>query len=212
MRHRRTNAPPKRRERVNREITAPKVRLIHTKEGDAVVSLKEALKRAEAEGLDLVEIVPNANPPVCKIIDYGKYAYQKDKKKKEAKKHQRVMHLKEIKMRPKTDVHDYNFKVKHVRQFIEAGDRVKITIRFKGREMAFLGAGRKQLDKVIADTQDLAKIESMPKVEDRNMIMVLVPLKDKKDKPAKPIAEKAKNNSNRNKDITNAKIKNPSRD
>ena len=178
LRQRRTFRPlSKRKERVNKEITAPKIRLADVEGNNAVVTLNEALQRASEQNLDLVEIAPNARPPVCKIINYGKYSYQQDKKKKEAKKKQRVMHLKEIKMRPKTDVHDYNFKVKHVRQFIQTGNRVKITIRFRGREMSFLEAGRIQIDKVIADTKDIAKIESMPKVEDRNMIMVLVPLK-----------------------------------
>ncbi len=182
--------PFKRKEKVNKEIMAPKVRLSEVEGEGAVVTIEEALKMASEESLDLVEIAPNARPPVCKIIDYGKYSYQQDKKKKEAKKKQRVMHLKEIKMRPKTDVHDYNFKVKHIKQFIVSGDRVKITIRFKGREMSFLEAGRAQLDKVVVDTKDIAKIESMPTVEGRNMIMVLVPLKDKStNKPDLPKKE-----------------------
>lgn len=189
MRRRRINQPLKRKERINQAITASKVRLVEGESRDTVLTIQEALERAQDAGLDLVEITGNANPPVCKIIDYGKYTYQQNKKKKEAKKNQRVMHLKEIKMRPKTDVHDYNFKVKHVRQFIQSGDRVKITVRFKGREMAFLEAGRKQLDKVVVDTQDIAKIESMPKVEARTMIMVLVPLKDNQNKPVKEIKE-----------------------
>ena len=109
------------------------------------------------------------------IIDYGKYLYQQNKKRKEQKKNQKIVHLKEIKMRPKTDVHDYRFKVKHVRDFLAAGDRVKITVKFRGREMAFQQSGRDQLDKVVVDTQDVGKIEAFPKMEGRQMTMVLVP-------------------------------------
>ena len=179
MRQRRNQRPPKKnKENINEEITAPEVRLVGP-EGEAigVLPIKEALTMAGEQELDLVEISANAVPPVCKIIDYGKYIYQQDKKKKEAKKNQKIVHLKEIKMRPKTDVHDYNFKVKHVREFVESGDRVKITIRFRGREMAFQENGRVQLEKVVADTEDIAKVESLPKMEGRQMTMVLVPKK-----------------------------------
>lgn len=164
--------------KVNDKIRAREVRCVDS-EGEmiGVLTLSEALERAQEEGLDVVEISPGANPPVCKIIDYGKYKYQQEKKKKEAKKNQKVVHLKEIKMRPKTDVHDYNFKVKHVKEFLENGDRVKITVRFKGREMAYVENGRAQLLKVVEDTNELAKIEIPPKLEGRNYTMVLVPLK-----------------------------------
>ena len=151
--------------------------MVDEKGSAVLLSLQEALWQAKEQDLDLVEISPHADPPVCKIINYGKYAYQQQKKKKQNKKSQHVMHLKNIKMRPKTDVHDYNFKVRHVKEFIESGDRVKITIKFRGREMSFLKMGHDQLDKVVEDTKDIAKIESRPKMEGRNMIMVLVPNK-----------------------------------
>ena len=180
MRYKRTQRPRQQRDRINSDITASEVRLIDENDAQVgIVSIKDALFRARNVGLDLVEIATTAKPPVCKIIDFGKYNYQQSKKKKENKKNQKVMHLKEIKMRPKTDVHDYKFKVKHIIEFINAGNRVKITIKFRGREMAFLNTGREQLNKVVEDTKDIAKVESMPKVEGKNMIMVLVPNKDK---------------------------------
>ena len=167
--------------RSNHEITAKEVRLLD-EEGEmiGVVSVREALKQAEEQDLDLVEISASSKPPVCRIIDYGKFIYQE--KKKEAKKTNKVVHLKEIKMRPKTDVHDYNFKVKHVRQFIEHGDKVKITIRFKGREIAFIDFGKKQIDKVIADTKDIAKVEVNPRMEGKNLFMILAPTVNKESK------------------------------
>jgi len=163
---------------INNGIPAREVRVV-MENGDmvGVLPLDEALKRAHEEGLDLVEISPQADPPVCKIIDFGKYNYQQEKKKKEAKKHQKIIHLKEIKMRPKTDVHDYNFKVKHVREFLGNGDRVKITIKFRGREMVHTDGGKIQLDKVMQDTSDIGKVEIPPRLEGRNMHMTLVPIK-----------------------------------
>ena len=164
--------------RVNQSIEASNVRLIDDAgEMTGVKSLADALKMAREAGLDLVEISPQSTPPVCKIIDYGRFLYQREKKKKEAKKHQHTVQLKEIKMRPKTDVHDYNFKVRHVRSFLKNGDKVKLTIRFKGREMAFVDLGNKQIDRVIEDTKDLGKVESKPKMEGRTLFMVLSPLK-----------------------------------
>ena len=164
--------------RVNQSIEAPNVRLIDDAgEMTGVKSLADALKMAREAGLDLVEISPQSTPPVCKIIDYGRFLYQREKKKKEAKKHQHTVQLKEIKMRPKTDVHDYNFKVRHVRSFLKNGDKVKLTIRFKGREMAFVDLGNKQIDRVVEDTKDLGKVESKPKMEGRTLFMVLSPLK-----------------------------------
>lgn len=166
----------RRKERLNGEIQASQVRLGEPVDGlSGVVATTVAIDKAKELDLDLVEITANADPPVCKIIDYGKFLYQQDKKRKEQKKNQKVMHLKEIKMRPKTDVHDYQFKVKHVREFLAAGDRVKITVKFRGREMAFQQSGKAQLDKVVADTLDIGKVESFPKMEGRQMIMVLVP-------------------------------------
>jgi len=142
-----------------------------------VLAISKALETAAQAGLDLVEISPNAEPPVCKIIDYGKYTYQVEKKKKEAKKTQKIVHLKEIKLRPKTDVHDYNFKIKHAKEFLAAGDRVKITVRFKGREMAYIDNGKERLNQIIADTVGIAKPDGLPRMEGRNLSVTLVPIK-----------------------------------
>jgi translation initiation factor IF-3 len=130
---------------------------------------------AENEGLDLVEISPNATPPVCKIIDYGKFKYQQAKKVQEAKKHQTVIHVKEVKLRPVTDDHDFDFKVRHVLRFLEHGDKAKITVMFKGREMAYANQGRAMLERVIQAVKDVAEVELRPKMEGRNMYMILIP-------------------------------------
>ncbi len=164
--------------RINRDIKANEIRLIDEKgEMIGVIKIEEGLKKADESGLDLVEISPNAKPPVCKIIDYGKYLYQIEKKKKEAKKNQKVVHLKEIKLRPKTDIHDYNFKVKHIKEFLKSGNKVKVTVKFRGREMAFMAVGKEQLDKVIADTAELGKPDSSPRLEGRNLNLTIIPKK-----------------------------------
>ncbi|HMB00448.1 MAG TPA: translation initiation factor IF-3 [Spirochaetota bacterium] len=164
--------------RLNEKITAPNVRcIIDNGNNLGVMPVKEALSRAKDEGLDLVEISPSANPPVCKIIDYGKYIYKQKKKKKEAKKNQKIVHLKEIKMRPKTDIHDYNFKVKHAKEFIAKGDRVKFTIRFRGREMNHTETGFTKLNKIMEDMNEVAIVDSKPKMEGRNIFMTIVPRK-----------------------------------
>ncbi|MFH1654090.1 MAG: translation initiation factor IF-3 [Pseudomonadota bacterium] len=167
--------------RINRQIRVPEVRLIGA-EGEqlGVFITSEAFRRAEDLGLDLVEICPTSRPPVCKIIDYGKYKYEQDKKKHEQKKHQVVVKLKEIKLRPVTDEHDFQTKLKHVRRFLEEGDKVKITMRFRGREMAHLEIGRKLMDELKQRVQDICKIEQDAKVEGRQMFMLLVPLKSPK--------------------------------
>lgn len=139
----------------------------------------EAVKRAEAEGLDLVEIAPTAKPPVCKIMDYGKHKYEESKKKQQAKKQQAVVHLKEIKMRPSTDEHDFQVKLKHVKRFLEDGDRVKITIRFRGREMAHKDLGQKRMERVMEDVKELAEVFQTPRMEGRMMHMLLQPVKKK---------------------------------
>ncbi|MBN8217722.1 MAG: translation initiation factor IF-3 [Spirochaetes bacterium] len=164
--------------RINRYISAPEVRVV-LEEGEmlGVLPIQEALKKAEEAGLDLVEISPTAQPPVCKIIDFGKFNYQQEKKQKEARKHSKVVQNKEIKLRPKTDVHDYNFKVKHIREFLEDGNRVKVTVKFKGREMAYTENGRKQLEKIIVDIADVGKIEVPPRLTGRNYDMTLTPTK-----------------------------------
>ena len=162
--------------RINDEIRVPRVLLIAQngeKQGELPTSA--ALEAAEEAGLDLVEIVPNANPPVCKILDYGKFKFQEQKKKNEARKRQKVVELKEIKLRPNIDIHDYEVKAKSMHRFFEEGDKVKVTLRFRGREMAHPELGMKLLLKVKADFDEVAKVEYEPRMEGRQMIMILAP-------------------------------------
>jgi translation initiation factor IF-3 len=140
-----------------------------------IVPTSEALKRAEDYGLDLVEVSPNSRPPVCRIMDYGKYKYEASKKDKLAKKKQHVFQLKEMRYRPKIDEHDYQFKTKHVREFLESGSKVKAFVLYRGREMAHIELGRKILDRLVEDMSDIAVVDSPPKLEGRNMNMVLSP-------------------------------------
>jgi translation initiation factor IF-3 len=140
-----------------------------------VTGLREALQAAEEAGLDLVEISPNADPPVCKILDYGKFKYEASKKKNEAKKKQKVIEVKEIKLRPNIDDHDYEIKMKNVRRFLEEGDKVKITLRFRGRELAHQELGMKVLERVRAEMDPESKVEQLPKLEGKQMVMVLAP-------------------------------------
>ena len=137
----------------------------------------EAIKRAEELGLDLVEISPHANPPVCKIMDYGRYKYEQSKKKHEQKKKQTVVHIKEIKMRAATDEHDFQTKLRHVKRFLEDGNKVKISIRFRGREMAHTDLGRERMQKVADEVKELGQVEAFPKMEGRQLFMMLAPLK-----------------------------------
>ncbi|WP_337998091.1 translation initiation factor IF-3 [Oleispirillum naphthae] len=169
-------APSREGPRVNEEITAQSIRLIDA-EGEqvGVVSRDEALNRAFAAGLDLVEISPNAEPPVCKILDYGKFKYEIQKKRAEAKKKQKVIEIKEIKVRPNIDDNDYNIKMRSVRRFLEEGDKVKVTLRFRGRELAHQELGVKVLDRIRDEVADLAKVEQYPRMEGRQMIMVIAP-------------------------------------
>ncbi len=150
-------------------------------EGDAlgIMTIGDALAKAEASMLDLVEIAPTADPPVCRIMDYGKFKYEKSKKAKEAKKKQHVMHLKEIKLHPKTDEHDFNFKMDHARKFLLKGDRVKATVVFRGREITHLDFGQEILSRLNTSLEDLATIEIAAKMEGRNMISIYVPDKIK---------------------------------
>lgn len=141
-----------------------------------VVSIDEALKRARSAGIDLIEVSPNAEPPVCKILDSGKYKYEAQKRKAEAKKKQKVVQIKEIKMRPGIDQHDYDVKMRNVVKFINNGDKVKITLRYRGREMAHQDLGMDVLQRVKEDTLEIAKVEHQPKMEGRQMIMILGPL------------------------------------
>jgi len=140
-----------------------------------VVSLREALDMAVEVGLDLVEVSPNADPPVCKILDFGKYKYEIQKKKNEARKKQKVIDIKEIKLRPNIDDNDYNIKMRNMRQFLTDGDKVKVTLRFRGREMAHQELGYKLLDRVKTDTAKIAKVEQEPRFEGRQVVMVLAP-------------------------------------
>ncbi|WP_041785368.1 translation initiation factor IF-3 [Rhodospirillum centenum] len=162
--------------RINREINVRSVRLID-QNGDmvGVVSLRDALIAAEEAGLDLVEVSPNADPPVCKILDYGKFKYEAQKKANEARKKQKIIEVKEVKLRPNIDDHDYDIKMRNMRRFLEEGDKVKVTMRFRGREMAHQDLGMVILVKVRDTLEDLAKVEQMPKLEGKQMIMVLAP-------------------------------------
>ena len=139
------------------------------------MSAREALIRAYDVGLDLVEISPNAVPPVCKILDYGKYKYEQQKKANEARKKQKVVEIKEIKVRPNIDDHDYDVKMKQMKNFIGEGDKVKVTLRFRGREMAHQELGVKVLERIRSDLTELVKVEQMPKLENRQMVMVISP-------------------------------------
>jgi translation initiation factor IF-3 len=162
--------------RINEEIRSREVQLIDqdgTNHG--VVEFRAAMALATQAGLDLVEIAPNSVPPVCKILDFGKYKYQAQKKAAEARKKQKVVEIKEIKLRPMIDDHDYDVKMRSMRRFFEEGDKVKVTLRFRGREMAHQELGTQLLERVRTDTATLAKVEQEPKFEGRQMIMVLAP-------------------------------------
>jgi len=168
--------PQKDGPRTNREIRAREVQLIDQEgRNQGVVQIADALQQAEDAGLDLVEIVPNATPPVCKILDYGKFRFLEQKKAAEARKKQKVVEIKEIKLRPGIDDHDYETKMKAVRRFFEEGDKVKITLRFRGREMAHQDIGFRLLERVRNETAPIAKVEAAPSMEGRQMIMVLAP-------------------------------------
>ena len=170
-------APPTRDgPRVNDEIRAPQVRLIDAEgEMQGVMSARDAWLRAQAVVLDLLEISPNADPPVVKILDFGKYKYELQKKKNEAKKKQKVIEIKEIKMRPTIDDHDYDVKMRSMHRFFDEGDKVKVTLRFRGREMAHQHLGMELLGRIQKDVEPIAKIEQSPKTEGRQMMMVLAP-------------------------------------
>ena len=170
-------APPvKDGPRMNQDIRAPRVLLIdQSGEKQGVMPTSSAMEAAEEAGLDLVEIVPNADPPVCKIMDYGKFRFQEQKKKAEARKRQKVVELKEIKLRPNIDTHDYEVKTKAMHRFFGEGDKVKVTLRFRGREMAHPELGMKLLQKVQEDFDEIAKVEYSPRMEGRQMIMILAP-------------------------------------
>ncbi len=163
---------------MNDRIRAPQVRLVGSDGAQiGIVPIDDALRRARDLDLDLVEVAPMAQPPVCRIMDYGKYKYERDVRQKEARKKQTRVEVKEIKMRPKIDRHDYGTKKGHVERFLKAGARVKVTIMFRGREMAHTELGRRLLDRLTEDLKELATVEAYPKLDGRNMVMVLAPVK-----------------------------------
>ena len=166
--------------RLNEEITTPQVRLLGP-EGEqlGVVSIRDALAQADEAELDLVEIAPTAAPPVCRIMDYGKFKYQEAKRQHEAKLKQKQVQVKEVKLRPGTDENDYQIKLRNLKRFLEEGDKCKVTLRFRGREMAHQEFGLRQLERVKADLEELGQVEQMPKMEGRQMIMVIAPKKSR---------------------------------
>ena len=163
--------------KANERIRALEVQVISS-DGKNLGTLRtqEAINIAKQKGLDLIEISPNANPPVCKIIDIGKYKYDLQKKANKAKKKQKIISLKEIKLRPVTEIHDYNFKIKNAQRFLEKGDKVKFTVRFKGREMQHTHLGDKLMERIISDTSTYGKVEIWPKFEGKQIIMIVQPL------------------------------------
>ena len=163
--------------RSNNRISSPEVQVIGSDgENLGVLNTNEAISMAKNQGLDLIEIAANANPPVCKIMDMGKYKYDLQKKANQAKKKQKIVSLKEIKLRPGTEAHDYNFKIKNAKKFITKGDKVKFTVKFKGREMQHTQLGKDLMNRIIEETKDIAKVESQPKFEGRQMVMIIQPI------------------------------------
>lgn len=179
--------------RLNEEITAPQVRLVGPEsEQLGVVSIRDALAQAEEAELDLVEIAPTAVPPVCRIMDYGKFKYQEAKRQHEAKLKQKQVQVKEVKLRPGTDENDYQIKMRNMVRFLGEGDKVKVTLRFRGREMSHQEFGMRQLERVKADLENIGAVEQMPKMEGRQMVMVIAPVK-KAPAAAKPKAKEEHN-------------------
>jgi len=163
--------------KANERIRAKEVQVISSEGKNlGTIATHEAINMAKQEGLDLIEISPNANPPVCKIIDIGKYKYDQQKKANKAKKKQKIINLKEIKLRPVTEIHDYNFKLKNANKFLSKGDKVKFTVQFKGREMQHTNLGHKLMDRIIKDTSSLGKVEVRPKFEGKQIIMIVQPV------------------------------------
>ena len=161
---------------MNNQIGAAKVRVIGSAGKQiGIMSKADALLLAQQEGLDLVEVAPDSKPPVCRIIDYGKYRYKQSKRAKEARKKQHVTHIKELKVRPKIEDHDFQFKLKHAREFLSSGNKVKLTVRFRGREMTHVQFGEKILERMAGELSDIATIERETKFEGRNMVMILGP-------------------------------------
>jgi translation initiation factor IF-3 len=161
---------------INWDIRAPEVRVIDP-EGKqlGILAVKEAIRIAEERGLDLVEVSPNSQPPVCRIMNYGKYKYQQSKRTQEARKHQTVIQIKEVKVRPRTEEHDFQFKLRHVKRFLDEGNKVKISILFRGREIAHPEFGKEMLNRFIEGVKDGMVIEQFPRLEGRNMVMIMAP-------------------------------------
>ncbi|MBS1050004.1 translation initiation factor IF-3 [Gluconobacter japonicus] len=169
-------APTREGPRVNEEIRVPQVRLIDEEgEMQGVMTTRDALMRAFSVGLDLLEISPTAVPPVVKILDYGKFKYEQQKKKNEARKKQKIIEIKEVKVRPGTGEHDFQTKLKAINSFLDDGDKVKVSLRFKGREMAHQELGAKMMERIRAEVEEKAKVEQMPRMENRQMLMVIAP-------------------------------------
>ncbi|HMM52182.1 MAG TPA: translation initiation factor IF-3 [Burkholderiaceae bacterium] len=176
----RSIATAERAHRINGEINAPEVRLVGVEnEPLGIVSLREAMRMAEEAEVDLVEIAPQASPPVCRLMDYGKFKYQEQKRQHDARLKQKVIQVKEVKFRPGTDEGDYAVKLRNLRRFLEEGDKAKVTLRFRGREMAHQEFGVRLLERVRNDLEELAVVEQMPRLEGRQMIMVISPRKKK---------------------------------
>jgi translation initiation factor IF-3 len=161
---------------INWGIRAPEVRVIGSDGTQVgVVPLKEAMRIAEEQGLDLVEVAPNATPPVCRIMNYGKYKYQQSKRTHDARKHQTVIHVKEVKLRPRTEEHDFEFKLRHAKRFLTEGNKVKVSVLFRGREMAYPEHGRELINRFIDGIKELVVVEQPPRLEGRNMVTILAP-------------------------------------
>lgn len=178
--------------RINSQIRVPKVRLVVEGSGIEVLDTRDALKLAEEQGLDLVEVSPDQDPPVCKIIDYGKYKYEQQKKKKDQAKNQHVIHIKEIKLKPKIGDHDYEIKRNQTLAFLDKGDKVKVSLRFRGREITHPELGMALMNRLTEDVKEVGQIETTPRMEGRQIIMVLTPMKKKVHKADEPTRKEDK--------------------
>lgn len=176
---RRDYAAPTNRVNVNSDIRADTVRVVDPEGEHGIYPLGEALALAESRQLDLVEISPNADPPVCKIIDYGKFRYEQQKREKEQRKKSHSIQLKEVRFRPHTDTHDFDFKTKHARDFLEHGDKVRAYVQFRGRDIIYKDHGKEMLDRFVEELSDVAKVDQAPRMEGRRMAVILTPIKKK---------------------------------
>ncbi|MCE9597250.1 MAG: translation initiation factor IF-3 [Spirochaetia bacterium] len=191
MQHHKSRPPSSKDPRINRQITNPKVRLVVDGKGTEVVETKLAIEQAEAKGLDLVEVSPDQDPPVCKIVDFGKWKFEQQKRKKEQAKNQHVIQIKEIKLRPKVGINDYKIKKDQAISFLENGDKVKVTLRFRGREIAHPDLGMAIVNRLIKDVTDVALVETPAKMEGKQIVLVLAAKpgqKKKTDTKPKPVA------------------------